>query len=164
MINAAQAWDLRVLFLNTLSGRVENLLALMGTASLQFALKIKIAPLLFSVNDGWEENMYFILIYMNCWLTEMLLTPWPRLITIQNLSSSLLWQYQAGTLVDFAIPWPDCLLSTPEAWAEVKGTVSLSGPHAHAWPRIESKQKIYLHKGRQSVTDTCERHVITLRV
>jgi len=66
---------LRVLLSNTLSGGVDNLLAPVRTASPQFALKIKIAPLLFSENDGWEGNVYFALIYMNCWLTEMLLTP-----------------------------------------------------------------------------------------
>lgn len=139
------------------SGRVEDLLALMGTASPQFALKIKIVPLLLSENDGWEGNMYFVLIYTNCWLTEMLLTPWPRLITTQNLSSSPLWQHQPGALADLAVPWPGWLLRTPGAWAEVKGEVSLSGPHA--WLRIESKRKIHLHKGRQSITGTCEMHV-----
>lgn len=77
----------------------------MGTASLQFALKMKMAPLLFSENDAWEGNVHFALIHTNCWLTEMLLSP--RLITTQNLSSSPLWQYQAGTLADLAVPWPD---------------------------------------------------------
>lgn len=42
------------LVLNMLSERVKNLLALNGTASLQFALKIKITPHFFSENDGWN--------------------------------------------------------------------------------------------------------------
>lgn len=40
------------LVLNTLSERVKNILALMETASRQFALKIKITPHFFSENDG----------------------------------------------------------------------------------------------------------------